>query len=121
MKENKLLAFMVNNDSDKSGWVHVVDELDEFYRLIETDTIDIVHRRVGDAEYAIVCDDDGLLKGEPLVTALDSEYNPALVGTLIILRDGEDGALDSLTLADGVNIAEHLLTTNRGRLLLHLS
>lgn len=65
--------------------------LESFYKTLECDIITCTIRRIGKKEYNVICDDEGLLKGNPKVTAVTKMYNPALVGNLFICNsDGED-------------------------------
>lgn len=106
MKKN-LLGVLVS----KSGEMHPVsihDDLDNFYDILECNCIDIVVRKIGGAEYDIVCDDEGLLKGEPVFTAVDKKYQPALVGNLFICKsDLESGELVSLTEDEMLAVMKH--------------
>ena len=84
--------------------------LDEYYKLIECDTIDIVYYMIGSRYYNIICDDEGLLKDSILVSAFDKQMHPVLVGNLLIFGDtDDDGGLTSLTGDDIVQIKEKIM------------
>jgi len=75
------------------------DHLHSYYELLQTDLIDIQTRAIGyrkKTPYAIVCDDEGLLKSEPKISAIDSVGRIMFVGNLFIVKNGEDGELASL-------------------------
>lgn len=79
------------------------DHLHSYYELLKTDLIDIQTRAIGyhkKKPYAIVCDDEGLLKFEPKISAIDSVGRVMFVGNLFIVRNGEDGELASLEKKD---------------------
>lgn len=73
----------------------IKDELQEFYRLIKCDTIDITRRKIGNHYYDIICDDEGLW-GDCKISAIDNLGQPMLVGNLIVC-DSEYGYEKSLT------------------------
>lgn len=66
--------------------VEIVDAetLEDYYRLIKTDLIDIVKRNISGESYEIICDDEGLLKGTPKISAINDMGEPMLVGNLLI-------------------------------------
>ncbi len=73
--------------------------LDDYYNLIGCRCVDIIHRRIGDVEVEIVCDDEGALVDKPKISAVDILGNPALYGNLLVAsgRVTEDGELTELT------------------------
>lgn len=70
--------------------------LDSYYEHLDCSTIDIVSRRIGGRRFDIICDDEGLFKDDPRISALDSEYQPMLVGNLFVCSHA-DGYEISLT------------------------
>lgn len=83
-------------ENKKAQVLDIVDELDEFYRLIKCSHIDIARRKIGENYYDIICDDDGLFVESPKISAINNLGEPMLVGNLIIC-DSEDGYEKSLT------------------------
>lgn len=77
--------------------------LQSFYEALNCDTIDIVERKIAGKPFSIVCDDEGLLKGDPAISAIDAQDRPMLVGSLFIANSEytPDGVvLSSLSAAD---------------------
>lgn len=74
--------------------------LDGYYEALECDIIDCTVRRIGNKEYDIICDDEGLCKENPKVTAVTTRLEPALVGNLFICNHDEEGNWTSLTMAE---------------------
>ena len=71
--------------------------LEEYYKKIGCDVIDIVCYNVNGKDYDIICDDEGLLKSPPLiVTAVGEDGSPLLVGGLIICNYDDEGNERSL-------------------------
>lgn len=76
---------------------NIADKLSEYYKLIECTTIDIVVRMIAGKAYDIICDDEGLFKENPRVTALWKDFTPALVGNLIFAHHDTEGNMTGLT------------------------
>lgn len=83
--------------------------LEDYYKLMEVDIIDIVTREIGGKFYDVICDDEGLLKENPIPTMFDDEKQPMIFGNIIIagLADGE-GNMTDLTDEDIVRICGSL-------------
>lgn len=76
----------------------IEDDLKAYQTLIECDSIDIVRRFIGGKQYTIVCDDEGLLKEHPIISAVTKDGIVALVGNLVIAGlPNDEGELTSLT------------------------
>ncbi len=112
--EKKLIAVLVDVENEKAQQVVITDSLDEFYTLLKCDTIDIVSRQIGKHHFDIICDDEGLCKGSPKISAIDNYGRPQLVGNLLIVgMPDENGNLTSLTEREALYIldrVEHLCT-----------
>ena len=106
--EEKITGILIDPESRAAGTVHIVDNLSELYRLLHCDLIDIVRRRIGGKRYLIICDDEGLWKEEPKISAIDVFGQVMLVGALLIVNDGADGSLASLGKEDINHIMGHI-------------
>lgn len=85
------------------------NELEDYYRLMEVDLIDIVTREIGGKYYDIICDDEGLFKENPIPTVFDTEQQPMIVGNIIIAGLGDEtGNMTDLTDEDIVRICGSL-------------
>lgn len=75
---------------EKTGKISVKDVNDDFRALqqvIDADFFDIARRKIGNKTYAIVCDDEGLLK-DRRITAINMGYSEdVLVGSLFICNE----------------------------------
>lgn len=77
------------------------DSLQDYYNLIGCGCIDIVTRKIGRKVYDIIVDDEGLLKNDPLISAIDDLGRVMLVGSLIVCGVAdEEGELTDLSAAD---------------------
>lgn len=86
-----------------------VNGLDDYYRLIGCSLIDITQRKIAGKYYEIICDDEGLLKENPKISAINDMGQPMLVGNLIIAEEvDEDGNLTDLLDADIKHIRENI-------------
>lgn len=89
--------------------IDIENDLDTFYDLINCDCIDIVERKCGDTYFNIICDDEGLLKDDPRVSAVDKANVPMLVGNLIFIHTDEDGNTIGITDEDAAVLIDHLV------------
>ena len=91
-------AFIINPNAGIKDMIQakeIQNNLDTYYDIIGCRCIDIVHYPIGGKHYDIIVDDEGLLKGAPIVTAVDKNGHPLLVGALIITNyDGEGNETD---------------------------
>ena len=103
-----LLLDVVNKD------VRMVEAntLDDYYKLIGCDYVDIIHRRIGDVEVEIVLDDEGLLVEDPKPSGISVDGTPMLFGNLLIAngRVTDDGELTELTEEEVDEIMDNVAT-----------
>lgn len=94
--------------------VHIVDivKFTDFYPLLNASCFDIAYRKIGTngVRYDIYCDDEGWLKDHPIISAVDSNTKPMLVGNLVVARSDEQGEQIYLTDDDINYIYDHLRT-----------
>lgn len=98
MIDMKMILLDVKNDV-----VEIVeaDGLQDYYKHIGTDVIDIVTRRIAGEPYEIICDDEGLLKEYPKISAIDDMGQPMLVGNLLIAGGVDiEGNLEPVEIED---------------------
>ena len=87
-----------------------VNGLQDYYRLIGCDLIDIANRESRGERFDIICDDEGLLKAEPQVSAVNGRGEAMLVGNLIICGEADaEGKETSLTEEDIIHIRQSIL------------
>lgn len=96
MKNKKLKGVLIKVDGTCEV-VEIVDTLDNLYNVCECSCIDIVSRRIGGKMFDIVLDDEGLLKDNPIVTAMRKDAKEMLVGNLFIVKNDGRGNLKSLS------------------------
>ena len=72
--------------------------LDDYYKYIGCENIDIVRRTIGGVPVNINCDDEALLNATPKISAVDVVGLPALFGNLLVAGSNViDGELTELT------------------------
>lgn len=72
------------------------NELPEYYRILDCSCFDIVSVKIGQHFYDVYCDDESLLKANPIVSAVDKNCSPQLTGNLFITKTDFDGETLSL-------------------------
>lgn len=77
--------------------IDIEDNLDVFYELIGCRCIDIVQRKIGHKYFDVICDDEGALKEDCIVSAVDTQFCQMLVGNLIISNSDNEGNLIDLS------------------------
>ena len=93
-------AYLLDVENKRKQVVEIDDNrhLEEYYKYLNCSVIDITNRKVGGKWFDIIVDDEGMLKENPIVSALDSDMQPALVGNLLFCNwDGETGEEISLS------------------------
>ena len=109
----KIFLLDVNGKTAKA--MDVAGGLDCWYRLIGCDTIDIVTRKVGGRKFDIICDDCGLMSEHPIISAVDAQYEPMLVGSLVFAHHDAEGNTTGLVDGDVEAISgavRHIRTLN---------
>lgn len=84
-------GFLVNVNEKTAGAVEFEAGLDNYYRLLDCDCIDIVTRTVDGREFDIICDDEALLKDSPVPSAIGKHGQAVLFGNLLIVHHDEEG------------------------------
>lgn len=113
-------AFYIDPKTDTAEPRTVEDSLDTFYQLLHCRVIDIVTRRIGFGRgsrvFDIICDEEGALIEDPLISAIDDFGDAMLVGSLLIVGLADDeGELTDLTDADIKHIRKHVMPLSTRR------
>lgn len=89
--------------------MEVENELHAFYKAMNVDMIEFTYPKIGNKEYTIMCDEEGLLKAEPKPSAINKSGRVQLVGNLMFFNDSPDGDLKSLSEKDIKEIKENII------------
>lgn len=94
----KIKGFLLRvYDDVTSKEVEFEETLENIYKLLSVETIDVTMRKIGSYVYDVVCDDEGLFVQDCLPNAIDSNGKPQLVGNLLLVNHDGEGNFASLT------------------------
>lgn len=109
MKEESVTGVLIDVKTGTSSRITVKDELSEYYKILDCDLIDIYVRKIGKCWYTIVCDDEGALKEDAIVSAIGMHGEDAFYGNLFILSGrNDDDELHSLTDEEYINLMKNI-------------
>lgn len=108
MAKINVAVFDVTDGDLKPITINKSDGLDEYYHYLQCDTFDIVEREVDGVVFDIFCDDEGLLKDNPVVSAVDTALRPMLCGNLIFTHHDQFGDTTGITQEDFDLLKNHL-------------
>ena len=105
----KMLMLDVENKDVK---MVEANSLDDYYKLIGCNYVDIIHRWIGDVEVEIVLNDEGLLVNAPKPSGISIDGTPMLFGNLLIAsgRVTDDGELTELDQEEIDEIMDNVAT-----------
>lgn len=95
-----ITGWLIDVWAEKAEACTLDGSLEDYYRVLSCDTIDITERAVGDPKkrFSIVCDDEGLLKNVVKISAVNFLGKSQLVGSLFVCGCPDaNGDLRSLT------------------------
>lgn len=112
----KLRGVLIDVNATDPKVIEIEDRLENFYDILNCHCIDIVTRKIGNVPFDIICDDNGLLKENPILTGMSFDEQSHLFGNLLIvgLADSE-GNLTSLSAADIKKIGHYMWTTKEAK------
>lgn len=112
--KKKITGILIDTVANTAKAVTLDDTLEAYYSALNCSCIDIVDRTIGASEkhFTIVCDDEGLLKTAPCISAVSDLCEPMLVGNLFITDfDHDTGELTSLSEQDLEYVLDHIIFT----------
>lgn len=92
MKTNTVLVF---DAETRTFYRTIVSTLDDIYANLKCDCFDIATRKIGDTYYDIYCDDEGLLKENLNISAINRNGEVMLVGNLLFTQHNAGGLTES--------------------------
>jgi len=99
----KLTGYLVDVENETAGVVTIDRNLHEYYKVLNCDCIDVATRKIGrfgKRYYDIICDDEGLLKDKPKISAINDLGQVMLCGNLFIVNNDGEGEFTSLSKDD---------------------
>lgn len=112
--KKKITGILIDTVANTAKAVTLDDTLEAYYSALNCSCIDIVDRTIGASEkhFTIVCDDEGLLKTAPCISAVSDLCEPMLVGNLFITDfDHDTGNLASLSEQELEYVLDHVIFT----------
>ena len=97
-------------DGNEFTSVEIGEGIDDYYKYLECSTFDIATRNVGGKYFDIFCDDEGLFKENPKITAMSPTGRVMFVGNLIFANHDAEGNTTSLTKEDVDRIMQNKFT-----------
>jgi len=89
--EETITGFFIDPENNVAEERTIPKTLDAYYELLRCDCIDIVSRVIGGEVYDIICDDEALLKENPVPSAVDTMGGVALCNPIFVVNyDGGD-------------------------------
>ena len=109
MTERLVKGFLIDVYGDR-GCNELVfhDTLENIYKILDVETIDVAVRKIRNFTYDIICDDEGLLK-DSLPSAVTDKDEVQLVGNLLLVNHDEEGNFTSLTDEQIKDLGKHLV------------
>lgn len=95
----KITGMLIDVTTGTASVVTIDNELEAFYDILGCQWIEMPTRRIGTRNgrnFIIICDEEGLLHDDPMISAIDHMGQPMLVGNLFIVKS--DGLDDILSL-----------------------
>ena len=96
---------IVNNYAE---FVDTFNDLQVFYNMLNCRCVEIHTIKIGDKCFTVICDEEALLKDNPMPSAFDSEIKPFLFGNLLIVNE-KDGNLTGLSVDDCIYLAKYVI------------
>lgn len=96
---SKIIGVVIDVINTHKAMIQTVDKangIQDYYDLLNCSLFDIACRKIGENYYDIYCDDEGLLKCNPIVSAVSSDGEPMLVGNLFVAKTNDEGETISL-------------------------
>lgn len=94
--DKNILGYYINPSESVFKPLEITDDLYTYYDILDCRCIDITHVKIAGHVYAVVCDDEGLLKDNPLPAIVRPDA--CIVGACFVtLPSDDDGNLQSLT------------------------
>ena len=110
--KKKITGVLIDTVSNTAEVVTLDDTLEAYYSALNCSCIDIVERTIGKSEkrFTIVCDDEGLLKTTPCISAVSDLWEPMLVGNLFVTDlEHDTGDLASLSEHELEYVLDHII------------
>lgn len=103
-------GYIIDTVKGTHGEINCNNDLQSYYDALNCDCIDIAYRQIDGVGFDIVCDDEGLLKTNRVISAMNKYGNIMLVGSLLFFHHNDNGELTSLSDEDIALLKKHVHT-----------
>ena len=107
-------GFLVDVKNRTAKEIDFEPSLSKYYELLGCDTIDIVTRSVGGKVFDVICDDEGLMCENPVISAVDTKMEPMLVGSLLFVHHDSAGNTTGVTGEECTHLLAHVCQVTQG-------
>lgn len=102
--------YYLNVKNQVYGTVDIDPKLNEYYKLIDCDCVTIATIQIFGHVYDVICDDEALLKDDPIPAILACN-GMSIYGNVLICKEGEDGQEEGLDFYDVDRIRNSIYLT----------
>lgn len=103
-------ALLLNVHDNIVKVLDIEDELEDYYREIGCQYIEIVQRKIGRKWFDVICDEEGTYREDAKVSAIDNFGRPMFVGNLLFMHHDNNGNMTELSDTDIKYITERIQT-----------
>jgi len=90
-------TLLLNVYEDTLTVIDIEPELEAYYKALDCDCVDVVVRKIGRRKFDVMRDDEGLLKANAKISAIDNLGRTMLVGNLMFFHHDGLGNLFGLS------------------------
>lgn len=102
-------ALLLDVNTQEVKVVDVESDIHAWYKLLNCDLVEMPEYQIEGKYFTFICDEEGLLKNNPVISAVDSDNRPMLVGNVLICNSNyENGDVVDLTDEDINLIQRHV-------------
>ena len=103
-------GYIIDTVKGTHGEINCNGDLQSYCDAINCDYIDIAYRQIDGVGFDIVRNAEGLLRYNPVISAMDKNGNIMLVGSLLFFHHNDNGEFTSLSDEDIVLLKKHVHT-----------
>lgn len=108
-QKKKIRGVLLDIEKNEANEVEFVPSLEEYYKMLRCNLIEMPTRTIGGKRFDVVCDEEGTFKQNAKISAIDDLGRVMFVGSLLIVgMADEDGNETSLTTQDVAMVMSHI-------------
>lgn len=107
----KIKGFLIDVYNKKQATeIEFEDTLDNIYKILDVQTIDVACIEVGGHRYDFIVDDEGCFRNSAIPSVFDNAGNALLVENVLVVNSNNEGDFTSLTDEQIESLKIHLRT-----------